>query len=337
MDVSTPGTSDAAPADRPRDAPPKAVVRDGVLFVNPSSGPNGSLGLDEVAEAFSPHGLTVEEVEDPARLPDLVRTALAESRAPVGVSGGDGTIRCAAECLAGTGVPLLVVPGGTRNHFARELGIESVDDAIDALDAGTPVALSVGVVGDRIFVNNASIGLYPALVRRRDHLGPTRFKAVASLRAAAALIRRGRPLHVTVNGTRILAWLVFVGNGRYGEGFTDIVERDLMNAEVLDVRVVRADRRLARLRVVISFLAGRIAQSHLVVAGEAQSVSIDVPFPRVDVALDGEVVSLEAPLEFSVRPEALTVLVADPKATLADRSGAKHVSEPAAWPQPGGT
>jgi undecaprenyl-diphosphatase len=300
-------------------ATPTTSAVSGVVFVNPSSGPKGSPGVDEVAEAFSSHGLTVEEVGDPARLPELIRAALADSRTPIGVSGGDGTIRCAAECLAGTGVPLLVVPGGTRNHFARELGIESLENAVEALAAATPVALSVGAVGDRLFVNNASIGLYPALVRRRDNLGPTRFKAVASLRAAAALIRRGRPVRVTVDGARMLAWLVFVGNGRYGEGFTDIVERDLMNADVLDVRVVRAERRLARLRVVIALLAGRIGKSRLIVASETKALSIDVPFPRVDVALDGEVVSLEAPMEFSLRPEELTVLVGDPAATLAAR------------------
>ncbi|HWE57840.1 MAG TPA: diacylglycerol kinase family protein [Acidimicrobiales bacterium] len=193
----------------------------GVLFVNPVSGPDGSPGVSEVAEAFGPHGIDVEELDDPARLPDLIRASLARDRSPIGVSGGDGTIRCAAECLAGRNVPLLVVPGGTRNHFARELGIESLGDAVDAAKAGTVTEVSVGAVGDRIFVNNASIGLYPALVRKRDRLGPVRFKSVASVRAAIALIRTGEPITVALDGDRMRAWLVFVGNGHYGEGFSN--------------------------------------------------------------------------------------------------------------------
>lgn len=104
------------------------------------------------------------------------------------------------------------------------------------------------------------------------------------------------------------AWLVFVGNGHYGEGFSNLVERDSLTSSTLDVRVIRADRRGARSRVVAAILMGRMARSTLIEAREARAVSVDVAGPRVDVALDGEVESLEVPLEFSIQRGGLKVL-----------------------------
>lgn len=278
------------------------------LFVNPGSGSDGSPTVDEIASTLGQVGYAVERIEDPAELPDRVRAALGRSCRSVGVAGGDGTVRCVAEVLAGTGVPLLVVPAGTRNHFAKELGIEDLEAAASAARSGSVRKVSVGAVCGHAFVNNASIGLYPALVRRRERHERNRSKTVAGLIAAFDLARQGKPVRVEIDGDEMTAWLVFLGNGRYGEGFGDLVERDSLDAGVLDLRVIRADRRFARIRVVAAVAAGRMTRSSLVFAREAAGVSIGVPGRRIDVALDGEVLSLDGPLEFSVEPSALVVL-----------------------------
>lgn len=289
-----------------------SVQRPDPLFVNPGSGPDDSPDAAEIEAVMGPCGYAVETIDDPKRLPEMVRSALARSCRSVGIAGGDGTIRCVAEEMAGTGVPMLVIPAGTRNHFARELGIEDLEGAARAARAGYVRKVSVGTVCGRSFVNNASIGLYPALVRRRERHEGKRSKTVAGLIAAFHIARHGQPVRVRLDGREMTAWLVFIGNGRYGEGFGDLIERESLDEGVLDVRVVRADRRLARLRVVAAAAAGRMTRSSHVFAQEATQVSIGVEGRRIDVALDGEVVSLDAPLELAAEPSALSVMVPPP-------------------------
>jgi diacylglycerol kinase family enzyme len=277
----------------------------GVVFVNPGSGKDGSPGLEEIAKALPE--LHLVELDDPGRLGDLVKEALADGQDPIAVAGGDGTIRCAAEVLAGTSVAFLPVPAGTRNHFAREVGLEDLDRVAGALVGGRRRHVTVGFVNDRAFVNNASIGLYPALVRRRERSSLS--KSVAGFKAALQLLRHGQPIEIELDGEKLEAWLVFVGNGRYGEGFTDLIERESLDEGILDVRVIRSGPALSRVRVVIDTLLGRLRKSHLVVAREAASLSIGVEGRHLDVALDGEVIEVEAPLHFEARKSALTVMV----------------------------
>jgi undecaprenyl-diphosphatase len=130
--------------------------------------------------------------------------------------------------------------------------------------------------------------------------------------AALELVRHGSPTEVEIREEKIEAWLVFVGNGRYGDGFTDLIERDSLDSGVLDVRVVRADRRLARMRAGLSLVGGRLRRSNLIVASETSALTLGVPGRRVDVALDGEVVAMDAPLRFEVEPSALSVLAPRP-------------------------
>ena len=125
------------------------------------------------------------------------------------------------------------------------------------------------------------------------------------------MLRRGQPIEIELDGEKLEAWLVFVGNGRYGDGFTDLIERESLDEGILDVRVVRSGPPLARLRVVVDTLLGRLRKSHLVVAHEAASLSIGVEGRHLDVALDGEVIEMEAPLRFEARKSALTVMVPD--------------------------
>jgi diacylglycerol kinase family enzyme len=277
----------------------------GVVFVNPGSGQDGSVGLEEIANALP--GFRLVEMDDPGRLGDLLDEALGCGEEPIAVAGGDGTLRGAAEVLAGTSVAFLPIPAGTRNHFAREVGLEDLDRVAEALASGGRRQVTVGFVNDRAFVNNASIGLYPALVRRRERSSLPKF--VAGLKAAAQLLRHGYPIEVELDGKKLEAWLVFVGNGRYGDGFTDLIERESLDEGILDVRVVLSEPPLSRLRVVIHTLLGRLRKSHLVVAHEAASLSIGVEGRHLDVALDGEVIEMEAPLYFEARRSALTVMV----------------------------
>ena len=171
--------------------------------------------------------------------------------------------------------------------------------------------IDTGCVNGRVFVNNSSIGLYPKIVIRREAHERRLPKGVAQLVAAWEQLRHGRRVTVDLDGRRLRAWLVFVGNGLYGEGLVDLADRDSLDDGLLDVRVVRADRRLARVRVVGAVLLGRLGTSPLIVRERCRACTIDLDRPAVDVALDGEVEVLQTPLRYECAPRSLPVLVND--------------------------
>lgn len=277
---------------------------DGVVLVNPESGrlPDP---VAEVAEHFD--GLRVLECDGDG-LEEEAAAAVERGVDFVAMAGGDGSIRCVASLLAGTGIPLVPVPTGTRNHFCRELGIQTVADAAAAL-RGVRRTVDLAEVNGERFVNNASIGFYAALVRERDQHERRLPKAVANVTAAWAQANKGHRFRAVVDGTPYRAWLVFVGNGCYGEGLTDLMSREGLDGATLDVRVLRADRALARTRTVLALLLGRLGASPLLATTREDEAVVELPAPEVSVALDGELVRLTPPLRFRSLPGALTVLV----------------------------
>jgi diacylglycerol kinase family enzyme len=277
----------------------------GLVLVNPSSGPDDA-SLDDLRAAFP--GAEVRAC-DPADLAGEVQAAVDTNVAFVGIAGGDGTIRCAAAVLAGTGVPLLPVPEGTRNHFAHDVGIHDLDDAAAAASGGRTTRVDTGLVNGELFINNSSIGLYPRMVRVREAHEHRLPKRIAQLVAAWHQIRNGVPLVADVDGQRVRAWVVFVGNGTYGEGVFDLTTRESLDGGELDLCIVRADRPFARLRTVAAALTGRMSRSPLVERSRIRACTVTLDRPAADVALDGEIERLDAPLRYESSPASLVVLV----------------------------
>ena len=280
----------------------------GVVLVNPHSGPDET-PASEVGARFP--GSTVHEING-HEVRKQVEDAIASADAPsfVAVAGGDGTIRCAAGVVVGTDLPLLPIPAGTRNHFAREVGVPTLDDA-EAAASGPSVLIDVGEVNGEVFVNNANIGIYPRIVRDREEHQKRFSKQVATLVATWQQVRAIHKFTVRVDGKdSYRAWMVFVGNGRYGSSLLDLGDREALDDGILDVRILRADGRLARARVALALLTGRIESSPMTVFDEVRSITFDVVGrTKVDVALDGELVPMSTPLEFRCRAGALRVLV----------------------------
>jgi undecaprenyl-diphosphatase len=244
-----------------------------------------------------------------------VRRAVEGGADFVGVAGGDGTLRTGAEPLIGRPVPLLPVPTGTRNHFARQLGIDDLDAAKDAI-GGRTMQVDIAEVNGRPFINNSALGVYPSLVARRERLQEKGLpKGVAQLIASLMVLAPGHRVTVRVDGVPCRAWMVFVGNGHYGENLFDLASRDTLNQHILDVRILRGDHRLSRLRVLAEALLGRISHSTLLDRKLCQRVEIDADLDQVDVAIDGEVETLSPPLRYRSRPSVLAVLIpGDPDA-----------------------
>ncbi len=275
----------------------------GVVFVNPGSGAGLSAG--DIAGHFGGHRI----VECPGgEIARRVSDVVGGGPDFVAVAGGDGTLRAAAQEMLGTEVPLLPIPGGTRNHFAAAVGICDVETAAEAARAGVVRHFDVGTVNGRCFLNNSSVGLYPKLVVRRQSYERRMSKQRAQIVAAWEQVRRGRRFRLQLRGEWHRAWVVFVGNGHYGEHMLDFTARESVGGGILDIRVVLADRPLARTRVILALLRG-LDTSPLIVRDTCPEADLGLASARVEVALDGEVMRLDAPLRYAVRPGALAVLV----------------------------
>ena len=259
----------------------------GFLVINPSAGdaePTAA-SLREEAERKGIAVHVLREGDDVAR---IAREADADA---LGMAGGDGSLAAVAEVAIERDLPLVCVPFGTRNHFARDVGLDR-DDPFAALGAfeGAERRIDVGRVGDRVFLNNVSLGLYARLVHRRERHRRRR-QALAHARALALVIRRRRELGITIDGERISARVVMVANNAYRLDLLSVGERDRLDEGLLHLYTAQ----------------GALPRSWEERTGERFSVGAAPP--RLRLAIDGEPAALETPLEFVVEPRALRVLL----------------------------
>ena len=257
------------------------------LVINPRSG-DDSPTPDELAAEAGRRGVAthvLETGEDPG---EVARGAGADR---IGVAGGDGSLAPVAAVAVESGSAFVCVPYGTRNHFARDLGLDR-DDPIAALDAFASTAerrIDAGRVNGRLFLNNVSLGVYAGLVHRRER-HRRRGEALARLRALLAVAQHRHRLRARVNGVDVKARALFVGN----------------NFDELDLFTLGERARLDEGQLFLW-----VADGILPTAWERRTdASFRVELAgRVRAAIDGEPVLLEPPLEFASLPGGLRVLV----------------------------
>ena len=293
-----------------------------IVLLNDSSGAAASAGSDEhpalaqVQQAFAAHGLNASIlVGGGEKLAALARRAVADGVRLVVAGGGDGTIGAVASVLADTETVLGVLPLGTLNHFAKDLGVPlDVTEAVRVIAAGQTGSVDVGEVNGRVFINNSSLGLYPSLVYQREKRRQRgRSKWVAFALAVARvwkLFRRVRVLVRSEHGARIFRTLfVFIGNNAYQLEGVRIGARKRLDEGHLHVAMAPGMTRGEVLRVLGRAVAGQLAAiDHLDVL-LTREVTIAAWRRRLPVALDGEVTLLRTPLRYRVRPGALQVCI----------------------------
>ena len=244
------------------------------------------------------------------------RRAVKEGVRLVAAGGGDGTMNAVASVIAGTDVHFGVLPLGTLNHFAKDLGIPlALEEAVRNLAQGKPKRVDVGEVNGRIFLNNSSLGLYPDIVRDRElqqhRLG--RGKWPAALWATLSALRRYPflAMHLQVNGTRLARRtpFVFIGNNRYTMEGLAIGERERIDDGLLSLYVAERPTRLGLLRFAFDALRGKLGDRADFDVLHAPELEIETRRRRLRVAFDGEVRQMTPPLRYRVRPGALTVIV----------------------------
>jgi diacylglycerol kinase family enzyme len=254
-----------------------------LLLVNPRSG-GGHPDADELVAAAGERELDVRLLRRGDDAEAIARTAEADA---LGIAGGDGSLAPIAKVAIERDLPFVCVPCGTRNHFARDAGLDR-NDPIAALDAfdGVERRIDVGWANGRVFLNNVSLGLYARLVHRREHHRRRR-EALARMRGWLAVLTHRDALGITVDGTPEETRLVLVGNNAYALELPTIGARERLDEGILVLYVVRAgiDERRGE---------------HFVV---------DASAGRLSAAVDGEPDVLATPIEFRVQPRALRLLV----------------------------
>ncbi|HEY2586116.1 MAG TPA: diacylglycerol kinase family protein [Tepidisphaeraceae bacterium] len=308
--MPTDGTIHRLAADPAREARP-------VILLNFAAG-GGSDGLVPVIRAaLLDVGFDAEVRQvKPTQLHHAAREAIARGVRLIVAAGGDGTIRSVASVIIGTDAVLGVLPAGTLNHFAKDLGLPlDIFHAVRVLAAGRVREVDVGEVNARLFLNNSSIGLYPMMVERREkerhRLGLSKW--VAMLLAFLALFRRYPRVHVTLEGAggepvQCATPLVFVGNNRYETDLLKLGRRTSLDAGELWVYLMHAPTRARLLWVVLRGIIGRMRNAKDFRSFATKSLLIETRKKRLRVATDGEVARIEPPLVYRSRPKALRVI-----------------------------
>ena len=227
-------------------------------------------------------------------------------------AGGDGTVNAVAARLIGSERTLGVIPGGTLNHFARDLGIPpDFEGAVAVLRAGAPRRVDVAELNGRPFLNNSSLGMYPEIVREREKIRKHGFRKWTAFAGAVTRVLMQWPVvgvRLEVDGR---AWsrrtpFVFVGNNRYVLDGLRMGSRERLDGGQLCLCIARSMSRFGLARLAVRGLMGGLRTSDdldVVCAREAW-----VRTRSVEVAMDGEVTSVAGPLHYAIRPGALRVI-----------------------------
>ncbi|EHM01010.1 putative lipid kinase [Acetobacteraceae bacterium AT-5844] len=297
------------------------------VIINKGGGSVGGRNPCAALEAiFARHGLQADihlcsgdELEDTARHA-LARTGPGKDYDGILAGGGDGTINAVAGVLAHTGLPLGVLPLGTLNHFAKDLGLPlDLDGAVGVIAAGHTRRVDVGEVNGQVFVNNSSLGLYATMVAERDRqrrrAGRGKWPAMvwACLRTALRFPLR----HLTVSAEgwtrRYKTPLIFIGNNAYEVSLPRPGTRAVLDDGRLCLFIARPRRLLGLLRVAVRAMFGRLKEERDFESYLISEVRITAHSAWLRVSVDGEVTPMRPPLRYRIHPGAL-VVYAPPKA-----------------------
>ncbi len=288
-----------------------------IILLNAAAGHSGSHEIPKLLGVFEDAGLPAEmRTAQGEALRWAAEAAVAETPDILVAAGGDGTVSAVAGAVAGSRVILGVLPLGTLNHFARDIGISpEIRSAARIIAEGYVQNLDVGQVNGHSFINNSSIGLYPHMVhhRRQQQLRLGRGKWLAMFFAALAVFRRYPLIQVMLESNGKVYQretpFVFIGNNRYETHLLALGARQRLDGAELSVYFAHRTGRLGLFRLMLRALFGRLNQARDFDILLTPQVRIDTPRHSIRVAIDGEVRTLTPPLHYRILPAALKVLV----------------------------
>lgn len=290
------------------------------VIVNVGSGTDDKSDVrQQLTDAFAAAGINarIHVARNGDELVSLGRQALASGAQTIVAGGGDGTISAIAAIVAGTEARLGVLPLGTLNHFAKDIGVPlDLAGAVRNLTTGRTAQIDIGEVNGHVFINNSSLGIYPRLVRMRERIqrqGLSKWRAFA---VALYTVLRRYPLvavRLIAGGQRLVrrTSFVFIGNNEYETASFRMGVRKQLDGARLSIYTAPVRGRFELFKLFVKAFFGRISEQDNFDILSATEASVETRRRTIRVALDGEVKRLRTPLSYRVRPAALRVIVPD--------------------------
>ena len=288
------------------------------IIISAGAGPgDNTYAAERLEEIFKEHQIDVDIslAKSGAEVTELAREAARGPYKIIVAAGGDGTVSSVAAAVIDSGKILGILPLGTLNHFARDMGIPSdLETAARTIIDGHTIEVDVAEVNDRIFLNNSSLGLYPIIVREREkrqRLGLGKWPAF--IWATVQAFRRFPFLDVQlrVNGALLdrTTPFVFIGNNEYAMNLFNIGVRERLDRGVLSIYITHRTSRLKLIGLALRAVLGRLRNDKDFLELRSNEVKIQTRHKRLRVAFDGEIEVMKPPLSYRVRSRALRVIV----------------------------
>jgi len=285
------------------------------MLLNPSSGVKLPPGLGDAARDA---GLEVVRLAATVDYPALVRARMNEGRRLFVAAGGDGTVNHLVQALVNTEGVLGVIPIGTYNHFARDLGIPmDWRGAMEIAVSGATKQVDTARANDRFFVNNISMGLYPELVSKREARGRAYPRWKARLYAAYSTLHKYPHIAVTLESEHhqevVRTHMLMISNNTYDLGRIGIdAPRNGLEEGRLSVYWLPHVQRYKLMSFIAHYLAGRVRAAPGFRSFRTARLKVQSRKTHLHVGIDGEVATLDVPLVVTIVPRSLLVRVPRP-------------------------
>lgn len=278
---------------------------------------------EELLHVLSQHGFEIQlfEMGEIANFDQLMQQVLARHQAAhlsgvVVAAGGDGTLNAVAAKLKGTHIPMGILPLGTFNYVARLLNIPlDLIEAAQVIATGTTRAVHVAQINQHIYLNNASLGLYPLFIQKRErynqYLGRLPLHAYTSGLDVLIRDRKELKLKIAVDGKLypLKTPLIFFGNNQLQLSELNLrIAQAAEQGKVAGVVVAKSDK-LTLFKILWQMIQGKLDQASDIYSFAADQVVIHSTQTQLTVAIDGEIVKMRPPLHISVQKNALNIKV----------------------------
>jgi diacylglycerol kinase family enzyme len=281
--------------------------RSGTALRNPGA-------VEAAMRVFGPRAELRAFSGDPA---DEAKRAQKDGFRIIVAAGGDGTVAGVAHALAGSDTALAVLPLGTFNYFARGLGMpEDAEGAAKAILDGTPHDIAVGTLNGRVFLNNVSIGLYPAILEEREatYARYGRYRLLAHIASLKTILRFQRPHRMTIQQDetqhRIRTPMLFVARSAYQLDQFGLEGGDAISDDRFVMFLAHQQTRLAFLRLAWRLIRRKVDHGRDVIVSTPGRIAVTVRGRRrIAVALDGEKLKMRLPLRIEIADHQLQVIL----------------------------
>lgn len=289
------------------------------VLTNPNSGRNSrdAEAINTALAVFGPQA-ELRHWQPGEDLAVAVKQAVMDGFTTIVAAGGDGTVMGVAHALTGTDARMAVLPLGTFNYFARGLGLpQEPKEAAEAILAGHTRCISVGSVNGQVFLNNASLGIYPKILREREEIysryGRRRIAAHWSVVRTVFRFQRPMTLRLTIDGAerRVKTPLIFVARSAYQLSHFGLDAQQTISDDAFALFIAKAQTRVELLQLAFRLATKSVQLGRDLEQISARRITAETVHPTPYVAYDGEKSRMTSPLDFRILTDALQIIIPD--------------------------